>query len=48
MALPKSEPPSKPESEIYKVSGRWTKYIAFDGIKMFDVDENRYYTIKDE
>ena len=30
------------------MSGRWTKYISFNGQKMFDVDENRYYKMKDE
>jgi hypothetical protein len=48
MAIPKSYPTVEPESEIYKVTGRWTKYIAFNGTKMFDVDENRYYTMKDD
>jgi hypothetical protein len=48
MAIPKSYPTSEPESEIYKVTGLWTKYVAFNGIKMFEVDENRYYTMKDD
>ena len=48
MAIPKSYPTVEPESEISKVTGRWTKYIAFNGTKVFDVDENRYVTMKDE
>ena len=48
MAIPKSCPTSEPESQLYKVSGRWTKHISFNGTKMFDVDENRYCMMKDE
>lgn len=38
MAIPKSSPTMDPEKELFKVTGRWTKYLAFDGTKMFDVD----------
>jgi len=31
MAIPKSSPTAQPIAEYYKVTGRWTKYIAFDG-----------------
>jgi hypothetical protein len=47
MAIPKSSPTAQPLCEYYKVTGRWTKYIAFDGEKMFDYYESRYYSMKD-
>ncbi len=48
MAIPRSSPTVQPLYEYYKVTGRWTKYIVFDGEKMFDYYQNRYCTMKDQ
>ena len=31
-----------------KVYGRWNKYVKFGNDTIYDVDENRYFSISDE
>jgi hypothetical protein len=32
---------------LYKVHGRWNKYVMCGDEKVFDVDENRYFIATD-
>ena len=48
MIIPKNAPNTEPIETYYKVWGRWTKYTYCGQEKVFDVDEDRYFPIKDE
>lgn len=46
--MPKSEPSTDPLETIFKIHGRWNNYIYYNGEKVFDVNEDRYYPVSDE
>lgn len=45
--IPKASPNAEAQKSIFKVMGRWNKYVMVGDEKIFDVNETRYYDISE-